>query len=327
MPIRFVVTRPSAERIWGCDGDGRDVVQGEWAQIVSEFIQFTIFGLGRGAVYAMLAVAIVIIYRTTGVLNFAQGQMAMFSTYIVWAMHDGGMPLWPAVGLGVLISFIAGALIERVLIRPVGKVGDDPLPMVMVTIGLFLGLGSLAPWIWGLEAKPFPQLFGTGAIRIGDVSIDNQVIGILAMLAVEVSLLWLLFQKTKLGLAMRAVSSNPESAALSGVPVGVMLMIGWGLSAAFGALAGVSIGNFGVDPTLMLGPLVYAFAAAVLGGLDSPGGAVLGALLVGVVTELTAHYVSAIGNDLKIVAAFVLILAVLVVRPQGLFGRIQTRRV
>lgn len=294
---------------------------------MAEFLQFTILGLGRGAVYAMLAVAIVIIYRSTGVLNFAQGQMAMFSTYVVWAFWNAGVPLWPAVGLGVVASFVAGALIERLLIRPVGEIGDDPLPMVMVTIGLFLALGSLAPWIWGLDAKPFPLLFAAGSVRIGGVAIDHQVIGILVMLAVEVCLLWLLFQKTKLGLAMRGVASNPESAGLAGVPVGVMSMIGWGLSAAFGTLAGVSIGNFGVDPTLMLAPLVYAFAGAVLGGLDSPGGAVVGSLAVGVVTELAAHYVSPIGNDLKIVAAVVLILVVLVVRPQGLFGRVQTRRV
>lgn len=294
---------------------------------MSEFLQFTIFGLGRGAVYAMLAVAIVIIYRSTGVLNFAQGQMAMFSTYIVWAFWDAGIPLWLSVGLGVAVSFVAGALIERILIRPVGAIGDDPLPMVMVTIGLFLALGSLATWIWGLDAKPFPLLFGAGSLRIGGVSIDHQVLGILGLLCVEVSLLWLLFQKTKMGLAMRSVASNPDSSALAGVPVGLVLMIGWGLSAAVGAMAGVSIGNFGVDPTLMLGPLVYAFAAAVLGGLDSPGGAVVGALLVGLVTELAAHYIPAIGNDLKIAAAFALILVVLVARPRGLFGRVTTRRV
>lgn len=294
---------------------------------MSEFLQFFFLGLGRGAIYATLAIALVIIYRATGLLNFAQGQMAMFSTYIVWAFWDAGVPLWPAVLIGMAVSFVLGALVERLLIRPVGETGDNPLPVVIVTIGLFLALGALAPWIWGLEAKPFPLLFGSGSVTVLDASIDYQTLGLLVMLGVEVLLLWLLFQKTKIGLAMRAVASNAESSALVGVSVGLMLMVGWGLSAAFGTLAGVAVANIGLDPNLMLGPLIYAFAAATLGGFDSPLGAVVGGLIVGVVTELLAHYVEPIGNDLKLLPAFLLILIVLLVRPQGLFGHVHARRV
>lgn len=294
---------------------------------MSEFLQFFFLGLGRGAIYATLAIALVIIYRATGLLNFAQGQMAMFSTYIVWAFWNAGVPLWPAILLGMVASFVLGALVERFLIRPVGETGENPLPVVIVTIGLFLALGALAPWIWGLEAKPFPLLFGSGSVTVAGASVDYQTLGLLVMLGLEVLLLYLLFQKTKLGLAMRGVASNAESAALVGVSVGTMLMIGWGLSAAFGTLAGVSVANLGIDPNLMLGPLIYAFAAATLGGFDSPVGAVVGGLIVGVVTELLAHYVEPIGNDLKLLPAFLLILVVLLVRPQGLFGHLQARRV
>jgi branched-chain amino acid transport system permease protein len=296
---------------------------------LSEFLQFFFLGLGRGAIYATLAIAVVIIFRATGLLNFAQGQMAMFSTFIVWGFYDGfGLPLWPSVLLGMVVSFLMGALIERLLIRPVSdKAGHNPLPVVIVTIGLFLGFQALAPWLWGETAKPFPQLFGSGSVEIFGASIDYQTLGTLAMLAAEVLVLYLLFQRTKVGLAMRGVASNSESAALVGVPVGNMLMIGWGLSAAFGVLAGVATADVGLDSTLMLGPLIYAFAAATLGGFDSPLGAVVGGLIVGVVTELLAHYVDAIGNDLKLLPAFLLILVVLLVRPQGLFGKAQVTRV
>lgn len=294
---------------------------------MSEFLQFLFFGLGRGAVYATLALALVIIYRSTGLLNFAQGQMAMFSTYIVWALHNGGIGIWPAVVVGMVISFVLGAAIERLLIRPVERKGQGVLPVVIVTIGLFLALGALAPLIWGPEAKTFPRIFGGGSVQIAGASIDHQVLGTIGALVAQVVALWLLFQRTRLGLAMRAVASNTESAALVGVPVGLMLMVGWGLAAASGTIAGVSVAYLGVDASLMLGPLVYAFAAATLGGFDSPVGAVAGGLVVGVVTEMLAHYVDVLGNDLKLVSAFVLILVVLVVRPQGLFGRTRAGRV
>lgn len=294
---------------------------------MSELLQFFFFGLGRGAVYATLALALVIIYRSTGLLNFAQGQMAMFSTYIVWALHNSGMGIWPAVIVGMAISFVFGAAVERLLIRPVESKGQGVLPVVIVTIGLFLALGALAPLIWGSEAKSFPRIFGGGSVQIAGASIDHQVLGTIALLVAQVVLLWLLFQHTRVGLAMRTVASDAGSAALVGVPVGLMLMIGWGLATASGTIAGVSVAYLGVDASLMLGPLVYAFAAATLGGFDSPAGAVVGGLVVGVVTELLAHYVDAIGNDLKLVSAFVLILVVLVVRPQGLFGRVKVGRV
>lgn len=295
---------------------------------MSEFLQFLFLGLGQGAIYATLAVALVIIYRATGLLNFAQGEMAMFCTFVIWMAWDVGLPFPLAVLVGMAFGFVMGAVIQLAIIAPVTKrAHGNPLPVVMVTIGLFLALSSLAPIIWGTDAKVFPVAFGEGSIELFGASITHRVLGTLAILGLEVVVLWLIFQRTSLGLAMRAVASNEESSALAGVPVGRMLMIGWGMAAAFGALAGGLAAYVGLTNTLMLVPLIYAFAAATLGGFDSPGGAVVGGLVVGVVTELSAHYIPFIGNDLKLLPAFLLILIVLLVRPQGLFGKRQVVRV
>lgn len=294
---------------------------------MSEFLQFFFLGLGKGAIYATLAISLVIIYRSTGLLNFAQGQMAMFSTYLVWWLWDKGLPIWGAILGGMALSFVYGALIERFLIRPIKAPAGNPLPIVIVTIGLLLAFGSLATWLFGPNAKVFPQIFGSGTLTILGASVNAQTLGTLGMLAIEVVILWLLFSRTKVGLAMRGVASNAESASLLGVPVGTMLALGWGLATAFGTLAGVSAAYVGLDSSLMFGPLIYAFAAATLGGFDSPIGAVVGGLIVGVFAELTTHYIEWIGQDLRLLPAFVLILGVLLVRPQGLFGHAEVKRV
>ncbi|MCX7619372.1 MAG: branched-chain amino acid ABC transporter permease [Acidimicrobiales bacterium] len=294
----------------------------------SEFLQFFFLGLGKGAVYATIALALVIIFRVSGMLNFAQGEMAMVSTYVTWGLWTKGLPLVAALILAMVLSFLGGAAIERVVIRPIErKARGNPLPVVIATIGLFLALNGAAPWIWDAEAKQFPYVFGSGSVSIAGASISTQTLGTLAVLVVEVALLWLLFQKTKVGLAMRGVASNSQSSALVGVPVGRMLMLGWGLAAAMGAVAGVLTVSLAFDNSLMAVPLIYAFAAATLGGFDSPVGAVVGGLTVGVVAELSAAYVGFIGEPLRLLPAFVLILVVLLVRPQGLFGKAQVSRV
>jgi branched-chain amino acid transport system permease protein len=253
--------------------------------------------------------------------------MAMFSAFLVWWVWNAGVPIWGAIPLGMVVSFVMGAAVERFLIRPVKAPAGNPLPLVIVTIGLLLGIGALAPLLFGPNAKVFPAIFGSWTVSVLGASVDAQTIGTLGMLAVEVLVLWVLFSHTKVGLAMRAVASNPESASLAGVPVGAMLALGWGLAAAFGTLAGVSAAYVGLDASLMYGPLIYAFAAATLGGFDSVPGAVLGGLVVGVFAELVTHYVDWIGQDLRLLPAFVLIIGVLLVRPQGLFGRAEVKRV
>lgn len=291
------------------------------------FLERLIVGVGRGSIYALLALAIVLIYRSTGLLNFAQGEMAMFSTFVAWTFQDNGANVWVSILAAMLLSLLGGALIERVIIRPVE--GGSPLNIVIVTIGMFLALNALAQWIWGTEARTFANPFPNEAYDLGGVSIDADLLGRLATLAVVAFVLYLLFQKTKLGLGMRAVASNSESSGLVGIRVGRMLMIGWGLAAALGALAGclTAARNQQFDTNFMIQVLVFAFAAATLGGLDSPLGAVVGGIIVGVVQELLGAYVGFVGTDLRDDAAFVIILVILLVKPSGLFGKQAVARV
>jgi branched-chain amino acid transport system permease protein len=296
---------------------------------VELFLDRLVLGLQQGAIYASVAMALVLIYRATGLVNFAQGEMALFSTFITWQFFEDGWPILLAVLASMAISFVGGAAIERFIIRPIGDVRTNALAIVIVTIGLLLILNEAAGWIWGSDGKVFPKMFGDGQVDVGTITISYQAIGVLAVLAVEVVLLYLLFQKTNLGLAMRSVTSNTESSRLVGIRVGRVLMFGWGLAAAVGALAGAmyasELGT--LDRAIMLQLLVYAFAAATLGGFDSPVGAIVGGLIVGVVTVMVGGYVSWIGEPLKLAAAFVLILGILLFKPEGLFGKKQVKRV
>jgi len=294
---------------------------------MSEFFQFVVIGLGNGAVYAMVGMGLVVIYRSTGVLNFSQGEIAMFSTFIVWSAHEAGLPLPLALVVGMIAGAAIGAVLFRIAVQPLGDSKANPLPVVIATIGLFLAVNASASLVWGSESKPFEKLFGLGALEIGSVSIDYQKIGALAVLAVEVLAFQLLFNRTKLGLAMRSVASNPESSALAGVPVNRVLLAGWGLAAAIGAVAGTfTAPNFGIDANLMLNTLVFAFAAIALGGFDSLIGAVVGGLIVGILTDVAPRYIDAI-DKMPLAPAFLLIVAVLLFRPEGLFGTRRVQRV
>lgn len=291
------------------------------------FVDQLLNGIGNGAVYASVALALVIIYRTTNVLNFAQGEMAMFSIFVTWWFTERGLPIWAALVASMVTAFVAGAVIERVLIRPVEGPTKNPLNVVIVTLGLFLALNSLAALIFlsGDESPTMPLLFPSGET----FGIANATIGRVGVLAVECAVLWLLLQKTKLGLSLRAVASNPESARLLGINPGLMLMVGWAMAAALGALAGTLEASEGLgafDTGTMQAVLVYAFAAAALGGFDSLLGAVVGGLVVGVANSMTVQYVSFL-DGIEILVPFALILIVLLVRPNGLFGRTVVERV
>jgi branched-chain amino acid transport system permease protein len=308
---------------------GLPMLLADQANPFTNFLQYLFLGLQKGAVYATLALALVIVFRVSGILNFAQGEMAMFSTFITWAIWgDGRVSIWLALLLSAAISFAMGAAIELVAIRPVAaRARGNPLPIVIATIGLFLALNALPPVLWGPNTKQFPTLFGDGSVKVFGASLAYQTIGTLVVLVVVVVLLYLLFQRTRVGLAMRGVASNAESTALAGVNVDRMLMLGWALAAVMGCLAGALTANVGLDDSVMLAPLIYAFAGATLGGFDSPGGAVLGGLIVGVVAEFSADYVPFIGEQLRIFPAFALILIVLLFLPQGLFGKARVVRV
>ncbi len=289
------------------------------------FLDQFVLGLQDGSIYASLALALVIIYRTTGLLNFAQGEMAMFSTFVAWGLIEGGIPVGLAVLMTLVLSLLGGMVIERALIRPVE--GSPELTLVTVTLGLFILVNGLARWIWGSTNRGFPSLFPDSTVSVGGIGASVESLGLVAVLLAVVGLLYLIFQRTKLGLAMRAAAVNPDASRLVGVPVGRMLMIGWGMAAVCGALAGVLVApRLFLDPGLMGPVIIYSFAAATLGGFDSPFGAVLGGWIIGVAEALAGGYVGFIGQDLKILVPLAVILTVLLVRPHGLFGSPEVAR-
>ncbi len=299
---------------------------------MTEFLQQVVAGLASGSIYALLALGIVIIYRSTGIVNFAQGEMATFTTFIAWTLVDHGVGYWGAFALTLLIAFAGGIALERTIVRRVE--GGPVITAVILTIGLFILLGGLSNWIWKAEVRSFPpdRPFPTSAWDLGGVAISKQDAGILAVTVVLVVALWALFQLTKLGLALRASALNPTASRLVGIRVGWMLALGWGLAAALGAVAGLftAAASPPLDPNMMRPVLIYALAAAVLGGLESAVGAIIGGLAIGVLLNLVVTYDTHIHLDLdrmRIPIAFLMILIVLLVRPSGLLGRSAVRRV
>lgn len=300
----------------------------------SAFLLQRVFdGFQKGAIYAMLGLGLVIIYRSSGLLNFAQGEMAMFSTYLVWALTGqdggGGLNVWLALVIVMVVAFAGAAAIQALVIRPLGDPHLNPLAVVIVTIGLYLAMHELPALFWNSANHELTSpLFGRGSIDVGGTGLSYQTIGTVALLLVAAGAFWAVLRYTKLGLALRAVSTNAESASLSGIAVQRTLMLGWGLAVGIGVIAGVStVGSLNFDPNFMLVVIIYAFAGVTLGGFDSPLGAVVGGLIVGLITETLPYYVDAIGGEFQLMPAFVLILVVLLVRPQGLFGTKEVNRV
>ena len=280
-------------------------------------------GLATGGIYASLALALVMIYQATHLVNFAQGEMAMFSTYIAWSLINAGMGFWPAFLLTVGIAFILGIFIERIVIRPVENA--PVLVVVVVFIGLLVILNSVAGWIYTYTIKSFPSPFPAEPL-FGIRYMSAHQLGAIGVTLVVLAVLYVFFRFTPVGLAMRAAAQNPVSSRLVGIRVGWMLALGWGLAAAVGAVAGMMIAPIVyLDPNMMSGILLYAFAAALLGGIDSPVGAVVGGFVVGVLENVLGAFV--IGNELKLSVALVIIIGVLLVKPSGFFGRVQVTRV
>jgi branched-chain amino acid transport system permease protein len=294
--------------------------------VSSIFAQQTVAGLSQGAIFGSLALALVLIYRATEVINFAQGEMAMATTYFAYQLTLWGLSYWPAFFLTLGIAFVFGIVVQLVAIRPVQH--KSVLAVVIVTVGLFILIDGLVTWKWGADLKFMPAPFGNTVYHVGDVAVARQDIGVLLVSILSVILLWVLFQFTKIGLAMRAAALRPAAASLVGVRVNSMLAIGWGLAAVLGAVAGLMTEptQF-LQPTMMQAILLYAFAAAVLGGLESPAGAVIGGLLLGVFLNLIGQYFGFATSELRLPIAFAVLLVVLLVKPTGLFGRRQVRRV
>jgi len=290
---------------------------------VESFIQQLVAGLATGSIYASLALALVMIYQATHQVNFAQGEMAMFSTFIAWTLIQFGLPYWVAFFATIAFSFVTAGVIEFVVIRPLHKAAE--LSVVVVFIGLLMIYHSAAGWLFGSSIKEFPSPFSKDAWYGGQLMSSHQVGSIFVALCM-VAVLFTFFRFTTLGLTMRAAAQNPGSSRLLGVNVGRMLMLGWGLAGAIGAAAGMMVAPVVfLDPGMMMGVLIYAFAGALLGGIDNPVGAIVGGFLVGVLENLIGTYV--VGTELKLSVALVLIVAVLIVRPAGLLGRRIVQRV
>jgi branched-chain amino acid transport system permease protein len=287
------------------------------------FIQQFAAGLTSGAIYACVALGLVMIYVSTDHINFAQGEMAMFATYIAWAMIDAGMPYWIAFGLTVLIAFAGGLFIQRVILKPLETA--PVLALVVCFIALLSIFNALAGTIWSYTIKQFPSPFPQRDLT-GDGLISVQQLGVVAVTLIMLAVLTLFFRFTTLGLAMRAAAQNPVSARLMGVRVSWMLALGWGLAAGIGSIAGMLVAPIVfLDPNMMTGILVYGFAAALVGGIGNPLGAVAGGFIVGVLENLVGSYV--IGNELKLTFALIVVIGVLLLKPAGLFGRVIVRRV
>jgi branched-chain amino acid transport system permease protein len=305
---------------------------------VKDLLQYVLDGLSIGSIYALVALGLVVVYRGTGHINFAQGEMALFSTLITWWLHDKGVPLVLAMIISAAFAFLGGAAIEVGLMRPAER--RSAFAPVVIAIGLFQGLNSLSGLLFPKSGQglPFPSLFPNKPddfVTIFGASWRIERIGVLAVVLVITALLFALFQKTKIGLAMRTVANNPVSAKLVGVPTNKILMFSWALAAVIGSIGGAL--KAGIDTNVSIGSMFSVFlmaaAAATLGGLDSPGGAVIGGLSLGVVESLVGNYPESwpasewIGIETKRAVAFLIILVVLLLRPAGLFGSVKVERV
>ncbi|HXR11861.1 MAG TPA: branched-chain amino acid ABC transporter permease [Gaiellaceae bacterium] len=291
------------------------------------FAQLTVQGTAIGVVYGSLALALVLIYRATEVINFAQGEMAMAMVYVAYQLTLWGLSYWAAFFLTLAISFVFGVVTHQVFIRPVQE--RSVIPVVIVTVGLFILIDGLVDWKWSATQRFMQAPFGNKVYDVGSVPIARQQIGTIIIVLVSVVALWAFFRFTKLGLGMRAGALRPAAARLVGVRTNALLAVGWGLAAVLGAVAGLMTepSQYVLQPTLMQPVLLYAFAAAVLGGLESPSGALVGGIALGIFLNLIGQYVHFVGSVLQLPVAFAALLLVLLVKPTGLFGHRTVRKV
>jgi len=291
---------------------------------MQEVLQQVVSGIASGGIFASLALALVLIYNAMGLVNFAQGEMAMFATFIAFTLIDHGLSYWIAMPATLVIAFAGGVLIQRVVIRPVERA--PVLTLVIVTLGLATLFNGLAGFVFGYIPRSFPSPFSVQTVTVLGAVVSFRDLGVIGVSALVLVLIYLLLQRTTLGLSMRAAAHNPDASRLLGVRVSWMLALGWGLASAVGALSGIMVAPILLlEPNMMQTIIIYAFAAAVLGGIESPLGAVIGGLIVGVTVNLAGAYL--VGGDLQLAVAFLIIVAVLVVRPNGLLGRPSVRRV
>jgi len=290
------------------------------------FFQQVINGIGDGAIYASLGLALVLIYRTTNIANFAKGEMATVSAYLAWQGISAGLsPGW-AMLIAIVLSIVIGIVTYLLIVRPVQY--KDELTIIIVTLGLFLAFNSFSGAIWGFLQMSVPSLFPQANLGIGTFRLSADLLGTIAVLIAISASMYGLFQRTRLGIALRASASNATSAKLVGIPFTAMMAAGWGLAAGLGAISGLLVApKLTLDPNMMGSIIIYAFAAAVVGGLTSYRGAVVGGSVVGISQALSMAYLPWLGSDLQILLPLLLIVAVLVAKPEGLFGSTVVARV
>jgi len=293
---------------------------------VQEFFQLVVGGIATGGIFASLALALVLIYNAMGLVNFAQGEMAMFATFIAFTLINRGMSYWIAFPVTLVLAFAGGILVQRVVIRPVERA--PILTLVIITLGLATLVNGLAGFLFGYVPRSFPSPFSAQTVDVLGVFISYRDLGVIAVSGVVLLLIYLLLQRTTVGLTLRAAAHHPEASRLLGVQVSWMLGLGWGLASAVGAVSGIMVAPIlFLEPNIMQTIIIYAFAAAVLGGIESPLGAVVGGLLVGVTINLAGAYVPGVGGDLQLAVGLAIIIVVLILKPNGLFGHAAVRRV
>jgi branched-chain amino acid transport system permease protein len=293
---------------------------------MQEFLQLVVSGIATGGIFASLALALVLIYNAMGLVNFAQGEMAMFATFIAYVLIQRGMNFWIALPVTLALAFAGGIVVQRVVIRPVERA--PILTLVIITLGLATLINGLAGFLFGYVPRSFPSPFTADTIAVLGVYISYRDLGVIAVSGIVLLALYLLLQRTTVGLSLRAAAHHPEASRLLGVQVSWMLALGWGLASAVGAVSGIMVAPILLlEPNMMQTIIIYAFAAAVLGGIESPLGAVVGGLIVGVTINLAGRYIPGVGGDLQLAVGLAIIIAVLVLKPNGIFGRAAARRV
>ena len=293
---------------------------------MQEFFQLVVGGIATGGIFASLALALVLIYNAMGLVNFAQGEMAMFATFIAFTLITRGMSYWIAFPVTLVLAFAGGIVVQRIVIRPVERA--PILTLVIITLGLATLINGLAGFLFGYVPRSFPSPFSAQTVDVLGVFISYRDIGVIAVSGVVLLLMYLLLQRTTVGLTLRAAAHHPEASRLLGVQVSWMLALGWGLASAVGAVSGIMVAPIlFLEPNIMQTIIIYAFAAAVLGGIESPLGAVVGGLLVGVTINLAGAYVPGVGGDLQLAVGLAIIIVVLILKPNGLFGHAAVRRV
>jgi branched-chain amino acid transport system permease protein len=292
---------------------------------MQEFFQLVVSGIATGGIFASLALALVLIYNAMGLVNFAQGEMAMFATFLAYSLVGRGISFWIAFPVTLVLAFAGGIAVQRIVIKPVERA--PVLTLVIITLGLATLINGLAGFIWSYVPRSFPSPFSADTIGVGGVFISYRDLGVIAVSGLVLLVVYLLLQRTTVGLTMRAAAHHPEASRLLGVHVSWMLALGWGLASAVGAVSGMMVAPILLlEPNMMQSIIIYAFAAAVLGGIESPLGAVIGGLIVGVTVNLAGAYIPNAG-DLELAFGLGIIILVLVLKPNGLFGRAALRRV